>query len=174
MSDNEDPAEILKRLRERDKQRQYRYMARNEDKGLKRVTVWMSANAIQDIDDYANANGISTRGESIESLVKKALQPDIPVAPMREPQPTTSNPPSVIAKTLSEIPDNAVPSRKAAELLGFKSASALDNAIRAAGYQVGFVKPGMKGNGRQAVFAGKGKPERGGPDRNLWRVEEDA
>jgi hypothetical protein len=50
--------------------------------------------------------------------------------------------------------------------------SAMDNAIRGTGYRVGFIKPGMKGSGLQAVFVGKGKPERGGPDRNLWRVED--
>ena len=176
MTDDEATAvETLRRIRASEKARQRKYIEAQESEGLRRTLVWLHENVIQDIDSYADANGIRTRGEAITALVEKALQPSAPATTKTQepvaPQMPVSSP---VTKTLTEIPSDAVPSRQAAELLGFKSASAMDNAIRAVDYQIGYIKNGMDGSGRQAVFVGKGKPEHGGPDRNLWRVEDDA
>jgi hypothetical protein len=170
MTDDEATAvEILRKIRASEKARQRKYIEAQESEGLRRTLVWLHEEVIHAVDSYASTHGIRTRGEAITALVNKALQPSVP---MQEPAASTGTPQTT--NVLAEMPKDAVPSRQAAELLGFKSPSALDNAIRGTDYQLGFVKQGMKGSGRQAVFIGKGKAEHGGPDRNLWRIEDDA
>jgi hypothetical protein len=118
----------------------------------------------------------SAKGEgSLEALVSRleALErrlPPEPAAPLQQataPINRDADPvsPAQLASLASETP---LPSSRAAQAIGLRSATSLANHGARDGYQPGLRKTGP--NGLVAIYIGTAPAESGGKDRRLWIV----
>lgn len=172
MSRFDSAEEKLSHLAHLEAERRKRFVAKRTAAGLRRVLLWIPDDMLQRLDAEASARG-SDRTTLINSLLATGLhrdgngaQTELATAPKTHVKRSQST-----EEAAPTNPAEGLPSRQAAQLLGFASPSALDNAARKAGYRPGFNKNGMKGCCKRAVFLGKAKAEGGGPERSLWRIE---
>lgn len=118
----------------------------------------------------------ASKGEgSLEALVRRleALERRLPpetAAPLQQASAPISNDADPVspAQLASLAAEPALPSSRAAQAIGLRSATSLANHGARYGYQAGLRKTGP--NGLVAVYIGTAPAESGGKDRRLWIV----